>query len=135
MQLMSKYILFNIKSQQSFDDIESWVNMLKEKSSPDIKIFLIGNKSDLEEERVISKEQGEKMKNDYGFDLFMETSAKTGFNAQKLFVEAGKILYEEYNDINSLTKESEIFECTMTLDSLDTTFNENNRENNYCCKI
>ena len=133
MQLMSKYILFNIKSQQSFDDIESWVNMLKEKSSPDIKIFLIGNKADLEEERVISKEQGEKMKNDYGFDLFMETSAKTGFNAEELFIEAGKILYDEYNDMN--TKESEIFECTMTLDSLDTTFNENNRENSYCCKI
>ena len=26
----------------------------------------------------------------------METSAKTGFNAQKLFIEAGKILYEEH---------------------------------------
>ena len=36
------------------------------------------------------------MKSDYGFDLFMETSAKTGFNAQELFVEAGKILYDEY---------------------------------------
>ena len=27
----------------------------------------------------------------------METSAKTGFNAQELFVEAAKILYYEYN--------------------------------------
>ena len=36
------------------------------------------------------------MKNDYGFDLFMETSAKTGFNAQELFFEAGKILYNDH---------------------------------------
>ena len=50
----------------------------------------------MEEERVIRKEQGEKMKRDYGFDIFMETSAKTGFNAQELFVEAGKLLYDEY---------------------------------------
>ena len=27
----------------------------------------------------------------------METSAKTGFNAQELFAEAGKILYKEYS--------------------------------------
>ena len=26
----------------------------------------------------------------------METSAKTGLNAQELFVEAGKLLYKEY---------------------------------------
>ena len=60
---------------------------------------MIGNKADLNETRIIKTEQGEKMKNDYGFDLFMETSAnsaKTGFNAQELFVEAGKILYDEY---------------------------------------
>ena len=43
---------------------------------------MIGNKADLNETRIIKTEQGEKMKNDYGFDLFMETSAKTGFNAQ-----------------------------------------------------
>ena len=56
---------------------------------------MIGNKADLNETRIIKTEQGEKMKNDYGFDLFMETSAKTGFNAQELFVEAGKILFED----------------------------------------
>ena len=36
------------------------------------------------------------MYKEYGFNLFLETSAKTGFNAQKLFIEAGKILYEEH---------------------------------------
>jgi hypothetical protein len=29
----------------------------------------------------------------------METSAKTGFNAQDLFVEAGKLLFAEYNKL------------------------------------
>ena len=41
-----------------------------------------------------------KMQKDYGFDLFMETSAKTGFNAEELFVEAGKLLFEEGNKLN-----------------------------------
>jgi GTPase SAR1 family protein len=57
---------------------------------------LIGNKADLEDQRVIRKEQGEKMKRDYGFDIFMETSAKTGFNAQNLFIEASRLLYDQH---------------------------------------
>ena len=40
---------------------------------------------------------GEKFKEEYELDLFMETSAKTGYNAQELFIEAAKILYKDYN--------------------------------------
>jgi GTPase SAR1 family protein len=83
-------------SKNSFKNIEEWVNELKNNANPDIKIFLIGNKADLENEREVTTAEAEKLKNDYEFDLFMETSAKTGFNAQELFVEAGKILYDEY---------------------------------------
>ena len=69
---------------------------LKSNSSPDIKIFLIGNKADLEDKRVISKEQADNFKNEYDLDLFMETSAKTGFNAKELFAEAAKLLFNDY---------------------------------------
>ena len=79
--------------------MDSWQKELRTKASQGIKIFLIGNKADLEDQRVISKEQVEKMKNDYGFDLFMETSAKTGYNAQELFFQVGKILFEENDRI------------------------------------
>ena len=59
-------------------------------------MFLIGNKNDLEDSRLVSQEQAMQIKKDFDFDLFMETSAKTGFNAQKLFVEAGKLLFKDY---------------------------------------
>ena len=36
------------------------------------------------------------MQKDFELDLFMETSAKIGFNTQELFVEAAKVLYEDY---------------------------------------
>ena len=45
--------------------------------------------------REIKYEQGEEIKEKNRFDLFMETSAKTGFNVNELFFQAGKILYEE----------------------------------------
>ena len=36
------------------------------------------------------------MKEEYGFDMFLESSAKTGFNAKEIFVEAAKLLYKDY---------------------------------------
>lgn len=91
-------IVYAINDQKSFDELELWIKDLKMNSSPDIKIFLIGNKIDLTEERVISKEMAEKIKEDYDLDFFIETSAKTGFNTQELFVKAAKVLYEDYNE-------------------------------------
>ena len=61
----------------------------------------------MEESRLINKEQALQMQKDFDFDLFMETSAKTGMNAQELFVEAGKLLYREYNKKEKPKKEKE----------------------------
>ena len=69
---------------------------LKANSNPDIKVFLIGNKVDLEESRLVPKEKALQFKKDFDLDLFMETSAKTGLNTQEIFVEAAKILYFDY---------------------------------------
>ena len=56
----------------------------------------------MEESRLINKEQALQMQKDFDFDLFMETSAKTGMNAQELFVEAGKLLYINFFFLISL---------------------------------
>ena len=81
---------------KSFNDVGTWIRQIKTYSGKDTKIFLVGNKADLEDERVISKEQGLEMKKDLGCDFFIETSTKTGFNVQKMFVEAGLILCEDH---------------------------------------
>ena len=98
MQLMSKikFQYFYLHSEKSFDDIDLWLRDLKTNASPDIKIFLIGNKADLEECRKIPKDQAEKFKDEYELDLFMETSAKIRLNAQEIFVEAANLLYKDY---------------------------------------
>ena len=45
--------------------------------------------------------------NEYGIDFYIETSAKTGENVEKLFVKASKILYEEYLNLNKNQKKVE----------------------------
>ena len=48
--------------------------------------FLIGNKADLEENREITKEEGEEFASVNGMDFF-ETSAKTDYQVQEAFIQ------------------------------------------------
>ena len=55
---------------------------------------------------MISREKAEKLKNDCGFDLFMEASPKTGINAQEIFIQAALLLYNDY--IKNKKEESKV---------------------------
>ena len=89
-------LTYAINNKISFDNLEMWLNEVKTLGSPDVKIFLIGNKNDLEDNREVPKEKAENFSKDNKFDLFLETSAKTGFNVLNVFIEAAKILYKEH---------------------------------------
>lgn len=65
-------------------------------ANPDAKVFLIGNKLDLEDKRQVSKDLAQKYKSDFCLDFHLECSAKSGFNAKDVFLEATKILYKDY---------------------------------------
>ena len=100
-------LLYAIDNKESFNHAEGWLNDLKSQANPDVRIFLVGNKADLEEDRKVSKEEGEKYKEDQHLDLFMETSAKTGYNARNVLVEAAKILYKDYLKFDENNKDND----------------------------
>ena len=89
-------LVYAIDNKESFTHVENWLNDLKSQANEDVRIFLVGNKADLEDDRKVTKEEGEKYKLDQHLDLFMETSAKTGQNARNVLIEAAKILYNDY---------------------------------------
>lgn len=53
-------------------------------AADNISRILVGNKSDLEDKRDVSKEQGEEMAEHYGV-RFLETSAKVSNNVEQAF--------------------------------------------------
>ena len=89
-------MVYSIDSKESFIHIETWLKEVKLQSNPDIKIFLIGNKADLEEQREVKLEEAKQYKNENDIHYFCETSAKNGLNAQEVFIEAAKLLYKEH---------------------------------------
>ena len=86
-------LVYAINDIKSFNDVGMWVKQLKAYSNPDIKMILVGNKNDLVNERKITEDEGIKCSKDLQFFSFYETSAKTGFNSQEIFVQAVKLLY------------------------------------------
>ena len=89
-------MVYAINDKASFENLDIWLKDLNKDASPDIKTILIGNKCDLESERKIKKFVAETYAKDFGFLNFFETSAKTGFNSQKVFINSALILYEDY---------------------------------------
>ena len=128
-------MVYSINSKESFDNVEMWLRELRTHSNPDVKVFLIGNKSDLEAEREVTTEQGENFYKQNNLSLFMESSAKTGFNTQKIFVKAAEILYEDYNkykDDNSSNDMGSTDENNVNnRQKLDI---HNNKNKKGCCK-
>jgi len=89
-------LVYSIDNWESFENVDLWLKELKTFSSPDAKVFLIGNKADLDYNRKVETSLGEKFKEEHNLNYFTETSAKTGFNAKKVFAESAKILYLDH---------------------------------------
>ena len=92
------FVVYDITNKNSFDNADNWLNNLRASADKKCSIILIGNKSDLEDKREVSIEQGEeKAKNSEM--AFMETSALSGDNIDKAFEmminEAYKICHSE----------------------------------------
>ena len=99
-------MVYAINSKESFSNIEMWLRELRTHSNPDAKVFLIGNKIDLEKERQVTKKEGEDFCKENNINCFMESSAKTGVNAQNIFLKAAQTLYEDYIKYQKKAEES-----------------------------
>jgi len=77
-------VVYDISSEESFQHIQSWIKDCKDLAPKTVQLVLIGNKSDLEEERVIKKERGEELSRENNM-LFFETSALNGKGIEEAF--------------------------------------------------
>ena len=111
-------MVYSINNENSFNNLDFWLNEIRTKANPDINIILIGNKNDLENERKIPKDLGQEFSDNNGLNLFFESSAKTGFNVKQLFIEASKILYEQHiRYTNRFSTNSDSFEKDININS------------------
>jgi Ras-related protein Rab-2A len=126
-------MVYAIDNRESFNHIETWLKEVKLQSNPDIKIFLIGNKSDLEENRKVTTEAAKTFKDENGIHYFSEASAKNGVNAKEVFIEAAKLLYGEHLKYKERKFDKNLSDNEKVPMPVKVTKNKNNRKKGGCC--
>mmetsp|Transcript_23580 Transcript_23580/g.36370 ORF Transcript_23580/g.36370 Transcript_23580/m.36370 type:complete len:195 (-) Transcript_23580:158-742(-) len=89
-------LVYDITRRGTFEHCEDLSNILsetKENYHSEIIITLIGNKSDLDNKRVVSYEEGKQFADEHGF-AFIETSATVADNVEAAFIESAEEIYE-----------------------------------------
>jgi len=77
-------LVYDVTNRSSFENIDiNWYSEIK-KASPNIVLILVGNKIDLESNRVVSRDEGEALAQKLTL-TYIETSAKTGENVNDAF--------------------------------------------------
>ena len=77
-------LIFDVTDKRSFEHIREWVERIKEESPPDTIVYLIGNKIDLIDQRIIDNVQGKKLADEFNMPYF-ETSARQGKGINEVF--------------------------------------------------
>jgi len=78
---MGFILMYDITNEESFNSVQDWITQIKNYSWDNAQVILVGNKCDMEEERVISTERGRQLAEQLGVRFF-ETSAKENINVK-----------------------------------------------------
>lgn len=77
-------VVFDVTNKGSFAASSRWIEEVRSERGDDVIIVLVGNKTDAVEKRQVSVEEGDAKARDLKV-MFIETSAKAGYNVKALF--------------------------------------------------
>ncbi|MFX0168685.1 MAG: Rab family GTPase [Candidatus Hodarchaeota archaeon] len=89
-------LVFDLTRPQTLTTVPQWVEAFREAVGPEPVLMLLGNKADLDKQRKISKEEGQKVAEELGLYSYKETSAKTGHQVSLAFNELAELMYEQH---------------------------------------
>ncbi|KAI4789828.1 hypothetical protein KUCAC02_035007, partial [Chaenocephalus aceratus] len=78
-------LVYSITAQSTFNDLQDLrEQILRVKDTEDVPMILVGNKCDLEVERVVAKDSGVGLARQWNSCAFLETSAKSKINVNEI---------------------------------------------------
>ena len=113
-------LMYDVTDQKSFEHIRDWVEKIKEDAVEEIIIYLVGNKIDLNNKRIITNEEGKKLAAEYNIKYY-ETSVKNSIGVEEVFLS----LIKEMDDL-FLEKNNKEVENPVNL-------NVKNKNKKNCC--
>ena len=105
-------LVYAINNRKSYDGLDYWFEQIKKHCKEGIKIILVGNKSDLNDERIVSEEEGKKYCQENNFDSFFESNFHEDKSIEKIFFKCVDLLYKEFINMD-------IDDIRLTIGSID----------------
>ena len=130
-------VTYDITNRNSFENVQDWIDEVKSQTPKEILLVLVGNKIDLENERVVSFDEGKKLSKNNDM-LFFETSAKNGNGINDVFLNSCREIYQNiekgFYDLNNeacgIKKGEQIDNGNINLEKDD----ENINKKKKCCQ-
>ena len=76
--------MYDVTNEKTFANISNWLRNIEDNAKEGVEKIIVGNKTDLENQRRVSTEKGQTMAIEYGLKL-IETSAKVGQDIELLY--------------------------------------------------
>ena len=115
-------IVYDITNRLSFDNVNNWVEQIKQLAPSHIKNVIFGNKTDLSSERVIKTNEWKELADKFKFKFF-ETSAKTGHNLNEGYEYLVKEILGDIDSVKTSRKEANKLKNK----------NQKNKKKESCC--
>ena len=112
-------LVYDITNNKSFEELQYWYNQVKEFNLNSETIFaVVGNKNDLNENKIVSKEKGEEFSKKLGINIFVEISAKIYKNVENLFDDVlFAYIDKKFNkEIEQFNEKNKIYETKTKID-------------------
>ena len=103
-------LIYDVTNLQTFENVKNWVNQIREEASTKVVIYIAANKIDMETERKVTKQEGERLAQELGFP-FMETSAKSGININETFEDLVERIDKEYGNTPQKPNKNKLYKA------------------------
>jgi len=88
---MGIMLVYDITNPKSFDNIAKWLRNIDEHANEDVEKMILGNKCDMDDKRMITRERGETIAREHNI-RFLETSAKANISIDRAFLELAEAI-------------------------------------------
>ena len=125
------FIVYDITSEQTFENVEKWYQEIIKTSEKGISIILVGNKCDLEPERKVTIEMGQDKARNLNCPFF-ETSALNSTNIETVFQSISEDIYNRCKNDRNIEDEDDDYEI-VPKDDKNININTKPKKDLKCC--
>jgi len=99
---MGILLVYDVTDEQSFQNIRNWIRNIEQHAADNVDKILVGNKCDMETEKVVEHARGQGLADEYSIKFF-ETSAKQNINVVESFEAIAKDIKKRLMDNPTVT--------------------------------